>query len=142
MYPVSRGFLLGYTYLRIIDHLLSAQERDRRCAGRYRPPFHVIGGLSTSLLMNTNVPSLFWTTYQGLFGDIVEHLRVDEAIIDYNYTRLIKCAEIWAQERKDRFKSYPADVALDQKDYALALEFFLQIDGKSVDEVRVIKISV
>lgn len=64
------------------------------------------------------------------------------ATVNYNYTRLIQCAEIWVEERTERFKSHPADVVLDQKDYAFALEFFPQIDGKSEDETSVIQLSV
>jgi len=52
------------------------------------------------------------------------------AIIDYNYVRLTKCIDIWANERIFRFKNKPHEVALDQKEYAVALEFYLQIDGK------------
>jgi hypothetical protein len=116
--------------LSIIDHLLTEQERARRCSSKYRAPYHVIGGPPTNILVNTNIPSFFWSIYQQLFADVVEHLHVDMSIIDYNYARLAKCLDIWAKERIYRFQEKSHEVTLDQREYAIALEFYLQIDGK------------
>jgi hypothetical protein len=114
----------------LIDHLLSEEELHRRRSTKYRPPFHVIGASPTSILVNTKIPSFFWPIYQELFVDVSEHLHVDMAIIDYNYARLSKCIDIWAKERLFRFRKGQPVVTLDQKEYAIALEFYLQIDGK------------
>jgi hypothetical protein len=97
---------------------------------KYRPPFLVIGAPPTNILVNTNIPSIFWPIYQELFANVSEHLHIDIAIIDYNYARLSKCIDIWSKEQLFRFKKAQHEVTLDQKEYAIALEFYLQIDGK------------
>ncbi len=74
--------------------------------------------------------SLFWPIYQEIFANVSEHLHVDMAIIDYNYARLSKCIDIWSKERIFRFRKTQHEVTLDQREYAIALEFYLQIDGK------------
>ena len=89
----------------------------------------MIGALPTHILVNTKIPSFFWPIYQELFANVAEHLHVDIAIIDYNYTRLSKCVDLWAKERIFRFKKAPHEVTLDHKEYAIALEFYLQIFG-------------
>jgi len=114
----------------LIDHLLTEQELQHRRSTKYRPPFHVIGASPTSVLVNTKIPSFFWPFYQELFVDVSDHLHVDMAIIDYNYARLSKCIDIWSKERLFRFRKGQHEVTLDQKEYAIALEFYLQIDGK------------
>lgn len=122
----------------IIDHLLSKQERHRRSTAKYRPPFHVIGAPPTNILVNTRIPSFFWPLYQQLFGNVTEHLRLDISIIDYNYARLSKCLDIWAKERIDRLNKMPHEVTLDQREYAIALEFYLQIDGKTTETIELV----
>ena len=117
-------------YIFIIGHLLTEEERGRRFSFRYRRPFVVIGASPTSILVNTNIPSFFWLFYQELYVDMCEHLHVDMAIVDYNYARLKKCVDLWTKERTGRFQQKQHEVALDQTDYAIALEFYLQIDGK------------
>jgi hypothetical protein len=117
-----------------IDHLLTEQERDRRSSTKYRAPFHVIGASPTNILVDTHVPSMFWPIYQQLFANVAEHLHVDMSIIDYNYVRLSRCIDIWANERVYRFNKFLHEVTLDQIEYSIALEFYLQIDGKRASE--------
>ena len=108
---------------------MSDQQRDRRRSHKYRPPFHVIGAPPTSILVNTNIPSFFWPLYQDLYSSLVERLHLDVAIIDYNYDRLSKCINMWAKERIERFNRSIDEVTLDEREYPIALEFYLQIDG-------------
>ena len=115
----------------LLDHLLSEQERNRRRCVKFRPPFHVIGTPPMSLLANTNIPSFFWPIYGELFADVSEHLHVDMAIIDYNYARLTRCLDLWSKERIMRFNKTDHEVTLNQHEYAIALEFYLQVDGSS-----------
>ncbi|CAF1550538.1 unnamed protein product, partial [Adineta ricciae] len=49
------------------NHALGNEQYERRHSTKYRPPFHVIGGPPTSILVNTRIPSLFWSFYQELF---------------------------------------------------------------------------
>jgi len=90
----------------------------------------VIGALPTNILVNTKMPSFFWPIYQEFFANVSKHLHVDMSIIDYNYARLSKCIDIWAKERLFRFKIEQHQVTLEQKEYAVAFEFYLQIDGE------------
>jgi hypothetical protein len=103
--------------------LLSEQERDRRRPNKYRPPFQLIGAQAT-------IPSFFLPIYEEYFGDLSKRLNIDMAILDYNYTRLLSCGDIWADERIERFKTRPEEIILDRREFPIALEFFLQIDGK------------
>ena len=103
-------------------HLLSERERARRRPNTYRAPFQLVGA-------QANVPSFFLPIYEEYFGDLLKRLNIDMAILDYNYTRLQCCGDIWADERIERFKTRPSEIILDQKEFPIALEFFLQIDG-------------
>lgn len=114
----------------IVEHLLSEKELDSRRPSKFRPPFHVIGGSPMSRLVNTNIPSFFWTIYQETYLDLCERFRVDIAIIDYNYARLRKCINIWTLERMRRFRATPQELTLPYSEHAAALEFYLQIDGR------------
>ncbi len=109
---------------------MSEQERNRRRSPQYRPPFHIVGTSPDNILVNTRIPSFFWPIYQEIFANVSEHLHIDMAIIDYNYARLFKCIDIWSKERIFRFRKTQHEVTLDQREYAIALEFYLQIDGK------------
>ena len=113
-----------------IDHLLNEIERDRRRPSQYQSSFHVIGAAPMNILMNKDAPSFFWLIYQELFANVSEHLHVDMSIIDYNYVRLSKCVDTWRKERISRFQKSPAETIFDHKEYAVALEFYLQIDGR------------
>ena len=66
-----------------------------------------------------------------MFTDLTRRLHINDAIIDYNYQRLFKCFDIMTNERIHYgLQKYPhtdGDV-LPLHEYAVALEFFLQID--------------
>ena len=113
----------------VIGHLLSDRERNRRRPHEYRPTFLLTDAPATDALVNTRIPSFFWPIYDELFGEITERLHVDVSILDYNYARLCKCIDVWARENTRRFNVPPHELVLEQQDYAVALEFYLQIDG-------------
>ncbi|CAF1447716.1 unnamed protein product [Adineta steineri] len=110
------------------ERMLNIEERGRRESRKYRPPFLINGMPPSSILVNTGIPSFFWSIYEPLFRNLSEHLHVDMAIIDYNYTRLFKCVDLWRTEHIRRFKKELHEVTLDQKEFVIALEFYLQID--------------
>ncbi|CAF1426396.1 unnamed protein product [Adineta steineri] len=110
------------------ERMLNIEERGRRDSRKYRPPFLINGMPPSSILVNTGIPSFFWSIYEPLFRNLSEHLHVDMAIIDYNYTRLFRCVDLWRTEHIRRFKKELHEVTLDQKEFAIALEFYLQID--------------
>ena len=79
------------------------------------------------------MPSFFLTMHQQLYGDLTRRLHVNDAILDYNYPRLFKCLDLMTNERiQRRFQTNPAGhyEQLPLSEYAVALEFYLQIDGK------------
>ena len=81
-------------------------------------------------------PSFFLNIYRQLFGNLLRRLRVDQTILDYNYERLLKCMSILTDERiRYRFGTLSKihTEQLSFQEYALALEFYLQFDGKSID---------
>ena len=79
------------------------------------------------------IPSFLLDTYQHWYGDLVRRLCVDEVILDYNYGRLFKCMDLVVQERTQRGFRDPSAAAIAEQlplgEYAIALEFYLQVDG-------------
>ena len=60
----------------------------------------------------------------------MERLKVDMTLLDYNYTRLNQYMRMIMYEHVHVFNVRPHEVErIDEKEYPLALEFFLQFDG-------------
>ncbi len=65
-----------------------------------------------------------------LFGDLINRLKVDMTLLDYNYTRLNAFMRMLFYEQIRVFNLRPHQIAqIDENEYPLALEFFLQFDG-------------
>jgi hypothetical protein len=82
---------------------------------------------------NNHIPSFFLDLYQQLFTDLTRRFHVDDSILDYNYQRLFKCMAIMTDERiQHRFHRNPLGhyEQLPINEYGVALEFYLQIDGR------------
>jgi hypothetical protein len=110
-------------------HRLTGEQRRRREHNYFAPSFT----LADQRKDNNMIPSVFIKIYQQLFNDLAHRLRVDNAILDYNYDRLCKCIDIMTNERiQYRFHTFPfaSNEQLPLSEYAIALEFYLQIDGK------------
>lgn len=78
-------------------------------------------------------PSFFVTLHRQLFSDLARRLGVDESVLDYNYQRLLRCIDIMTNERIQHRFHRPLTVNhehLPISEYPVALEFYLQIDGK------------
>jgi len=76
------------------------------------------------------IPSFLNEKYQLFFGDLIERLKVDMTLLDYNYTRLNKYMRMLVYEHIQVFTLRPNEIGrIDEKEYPLALEFFLQFDG-------------
>ena len=122
----ERKVLLLFSH--IVAHQLTSEESARRCSGAFRPAFDAVDHDST-------VASFLRDKYQWLFGDLIERLKVDMTILDFNYTRLNKYMRLLIDEQMRVFHLRPSDVQLIQeKEYPLALEFFLQMDGRPRDD--------
>ena len=82
---------------------------------------------------SNSMPSFFLNLHAKLFGDLIQRLRIDSMIIDYNYTRLLKCMSILTEERLRYRFGNSSLISLEQlsmDEYPMALEFYLQFDGK------------
>ena len=110
--------------LYVAGHQLTPEEGARRCSRAFRPAFDAIEHEST-------VASFLRDKYQRFFGDLIERLKVDMTILDFNYTRLNTYMRLLMDEQMRVFKLRPSDVPLiHESEYPLALEFFLQFDGR------------
>ena len=95
-----------------------------RCSNAFRPSFEVIDN-------DLGVPSLLRAKYQMFYGDLMKRLKVDFAILDYNYTRLDRYVQRLVEEQIQVFNLLPNEILrLDEREYPLALEFFLQFDRR------------
>ena len=81
---------------------------------------------------DARVPSFLREKQQLFFGDLLERLKVDIVLLDYNYTRLNKFMRMLMddQMRVYNLRSHETQW-IDEKEYPVALEFYLQFDRKS-----------
>ncbi|CAF4150666.1 unnamed protein product [Rotaria sp. Silwood2] len=101
---------------------LTKEELARRHSGAFKPAFNIINYDST-------IPSFLREKYHMYFTVLLERLKVDISILDYNYTRLNKYMRMLAYEQMRVFNLRPHEVQhIDEKEYPIALEFFLQFD--------------
>ncbi|CAF1382717.1 unnamed protein product [Rotaria sordida] len=122
-FPTNNTQNQGYPLLaNIPPHQLTPQELVRRRADTFKPAFNIINYDST-------IPSFLREKYQMFFGDLLERLKVDMTILDYNYTRLNQYLKmlVYEQIRVLHLRLHEIQ-RIDEKEYPLALEFFLQFD--------------
>lgn len=97
-------------------------ELARRLSGAVQQTFSVVG-------CNPSIPSFLREKYQFFYGDLLTRLKVNFAILDYNYTRLNQLIKLWCYERIRVFNLRPDEISpMQDNEYPLALEFFLQFD--------------
>ena len=109
--------------MNILAHQLTQIELLRRCSDTYRPAFNVINHESM-------VPSLLREKYHLLFDDLIERLKVDMTLLDNNYTRLNQYMKTLAYEQRKVFHLRRCEIQrIDEKEYPLTLEFYLQFDS-------------
>ncbi|CAF1247490.1 unnamed protein product [Rotaria sordida] len=103
-------------------HPLAPQRLVRRCADTFKPAFNIINYHST-------IPSFLREKYHIFFGDLLERLKVDMTIMDYNYTRLNQYLRmlVYEQIRVLHLRLHEIQ-QIDEKEYPLTLKFFLQFD--------------
>jgi hypothetical protein len=86
-----------------------------------------------------NHPSFLNFVYRYLYQHLSERLHIDEAIIDYNLTRLDEAMLTIAMNNdqqycidNDQHRMEERDITFDVSQMAIALEIFLQTDGNSI----------
>ena len=105
---------------------MTQTELARRYSGTFKPAFDIIN-------YDLTVPSFLREKYQLFFGDLIERLKIDMTILDYNYMRLNKYMKLLIYEQTQIFNLRSYEIQLiDEKEYPLALEFFLQFDSMCV----------
>ncbi|CAF3146779.1 unnamed protein product, partial [Rotaria sp. Silwood2] len=105
----------------IPPHQLTQTELARRDPGTFKPAFDIVKN-------DTTVPSLFREKYHMFFDDLLKRLKVDIAILDFNYTRLNKYIRMLGYEHMRVFNRRPHEIQqIDEKEYPIALEFFITI---------------
>jgi hypothetical protein len=119
----------------ILFHILVNQltqiEAIRRCSNSFTPAFDIVNH-------NPLIPSFLREKYQLFYSDLIERLKVDMTILDYNYTRLTKYITMVIEEQIRVFVLRRNEVQLiEELEYSLALEFFLQFDGMFHHRFRV-----
>ena len=98
-------------------------ELIRRSSGTFKPAFNMIND-------DSDTPSFLREKYHMYFNDLIERLKVDMAILDYNYIRLNKYMRKLFFVQIRLFNVPPQEIqCIDEKEYPLLLEFFLQFDG-------------
>ena len=101
---------------------MSTNQVQCRQEGAYDRPFQykILG----------NNPSFLNFIYRYVYQHLGERLHIDEAIIDYNLTRLDEAMVTIAIKNDLQQKSTEErDIAFDISQLAIALEIFLQTDG-------------
>ena len=109
--------------MNILAHQLTQIELLRRRSCAYGPAFNVINH-------DSMIPSFLREKYHLFFDDLIQRLKVDMTLLDYNYTRLNQYIRTLAYEQRKVFHLRPCEIQrIDEKEYPLALEFYLQFDS-------------
>ncbi|CAF4547020.1 unnamed protein product, partial [Rotaria magnacalcarata] len=122
-YPTYDKYAHGDPLLpNISPHRLTRIELARRQLGTFKSEFDFITNGST-------IPSFLYEKYKTFYADLLERLKIDMAILDYNYLRLNNYMKLLLFERMHIFNISLNNISkIDEKEYPLALEFFLQFD--------------
>lgn len=76
------------------------------------------------------IPSFLREKYTLFFQDLISRLKVNLTLLDYNYTRLNQYIRTLSYEQMQVFNYRPHEIQrIDEKEYPLALEFYLQFDS-------------
>jgi hypothetical protein len=105
-----------------LAHQLTSEELELRQPDQFQPACQLVD-------RDRSIPSFLRDTWQFFYGDLVDRLKVDMALLDYNYTRLITFTRLLANEQAHVF-DLPLDLisSMNEREHPLALEFFLQFD--------------
>ena len=80
---------------------------------------------------NTTQPSFLREKYDSLFGQLIDRLKIDLSILDYNYTRMNDYLQrLSAHQSQINFVRLHELKPIDENEYPIALEFYLQFDRK------------
>ena len=104
-----------------------------RSSMMFKPSFEIVD-------CDVLVPSFLREKQQLFFGDLLERLKVDMALLDYNYTRLNKFMRMLTDDQMRVYNLRPHETQwIDEKEYPVALEFYLQFDRKSSGCITILR---
>ena len=89
----------------ILAHELTQREVLCRLSGAFKPAFDINNA-------NSMIPSFLREKYLIYFGDLLQRLKVDMTILDYNYTRLNQYLKILIDEQIQIFKLRPHEIRI------------------------------
>lgn len=114
---------------------LSPLQLASRTPNAYLPSFELI---ETNLeMIDPSKDSFIGSVYRQLLLDLSTKWSIGVPILDYNLARLCQCAQkclaqLQQQRRQEHLQlsvSLPSTATFSMEELALALEFYLQIDG-------------
>ena len=116
-----------------LGSLLSLRELVQRDSQLHTHPF-------TVKVVNNHLMSYAFAMFQKYFSDLTGRLKVDIAVIDFNLLRLesfilTHMQNFHVKNKKDKILQRNPErneCLLSYNEMALALEFYLQIDGKFI----------
>ena len=101
---------------------LTAVERRRRQSGTFPSAVHLVD-------QNSTIPSFLRDKYRLFYSELMKHLKVDQSILDFNYTRLNVFLRLLLYQQVRVFNLRAEDAAVvEEKELPCLLEFFLQFD--------------
>ncbi|CAF4036541.1 unnamed protein product [Adineta steineri] len=123
LYPTSNTQALSYPLLTNMPYYhLSQADRIRRHSSAFKPAFNILN-------LDPTISSSLREKYQFFYSDLIERLKIDITLLDFNYTRLEKYMKALIDQHIRVFDLRPHEIQrIDEKEYPLALEFFLQFD--------------
>ncbi|CAF5212988.1 unnamed protein product, partial [Rotaria magnacalcarata] len=122
-YPINSQHEHGQPLLpNIPPHQLTRTELAYRQSNAFQSAFRFVN-------YDSMIPSFLREKYQMYFVDLLERLKVDVSILDYNYIRLNNYMRLLMYEQIKVFNSRLDQIPrIEDNEYPLLLEFFLQFD--------------
>jgi hypothetical protein len=86
---------------------------------------------------NATQPSFLREKYDLFFGQLIDRLKIDQSILDYNYTRMNDYLQrLIAHQSHINYVRLHELKPIDDNEYPMALEFYLQFDRKRYGCIR------
>lgn len=122
MFPSNGEPSLLFT--NVAPRQLSIEQAARRCQGHHAVTFFVLRDATAE-------NSFMKQKYDQFFGPLVERLKVDLNILDYNYVRLKQVLQLFVESRLRILNTHRSTMSqwlVKEEEYPDLLEFYLQID--------------
>lgn len=115
---------LQFRFDPLLVRRLSAADLARRRTGRYEPAVEL-------RRIDDAQPSFLREKYDLFFGHLIDRLKIDLSLLDYNYTRMNDYLQrLIAYQSQINFVRLHELKPIEDHEYPIALEFYLQFDRK------------